>query len=175
VDVSNLQRQVLHDTARAGLAKVLSGAAGVHRLNPHVQCCTHAVLLTAANAKAILAPYDVVLDCTDNVATRYLLSDACVLLNKPLVSGAALRWDGQVRKNCARVRCAPLPGLRRPCVRHGHRGRQLTVYHYGDGPCYRCLFPTPPAPDTVARCADAGVIGPGAPRRTVQRRMEGQG
>ena len=117
VDVSNLQRQVLHETARAGLAKAVSGATGVHRLNPHVQCTTHSVLLTAANAKAILAPYDVVLDCTDNVTTRYLLSDACVLLNKPLVSGAALRWDGQVRKTCVRARCRSALGLRRPCIR----------------------------------------------------------
>jgi molybdopterin/thiamine biosynthesis adenylyltransferase len=75
--------------------------------------------------------YSVILDCTDNVATRYLLNDACVLLNKPLVSGSALRFEGQ-----------------------------LTVYHYG-GPCYRCLFPQPPPPNTVTNCSEGGVLGPG--------------
>jgi adenylyltransferase/sulfurtransferase len=73
-----------------------------------------------------------VLDATDNVATRYLLNDVCVMHRKPLVSGSALRMEGQ-----------------------------LTVYHYGGGPCYRCLFPKPPPPETVTRCADGGVLGPG--------------
>lgn len=76
--------------------------------------------------------YDIVLDCTDNVATRYLLNDACVLLDKPLVSGSALRFEGQ-----------------------------LTVYHYNGGPCYRCLFPEPPPPGTVTSCSEGGVMGPG--------------
>ena len=76
--------------------------------------------------------YDIILDCTDNVATRYLLNDSCVMLHKPLVSGSALRFEGQ-----------------------------LTVYNYSDGPCYRCLFPEPPPPNTVNSCSDAGVIGPG--------------
>lgn len=76
--------------------------------------------------------YDLVLDCTDNVVTRYLLNDACVLLGKPLISGSALRFEGQ-----------------------------LTVYHYEGGPCFRCLFPTPPPPDTVTTCSEGGVMGPG--------------
>lgn len=76
--------------------------------------------------------YDVVLDCTDNVATRYLLNDACVLLGKPLISGSALRFEGQ-----------------------------LTVYNYQEGPCYRCLFPIPPPPNTVTNCSEGGVMGPG--------------
>ena len=98
VEVGNLQRQVLHESSRAGVNKATSGAVAVDRLNAHVQCHAHTVLLTADNAMPILAAYDVVLDCTDNVATRYLLNDACVLLHKPLVSGAALRWEGQVRR-----------------------------------------------------------------------------
>ena len=76
--------------------------------------------------------YDIILDCTDNVATRYLLNDACVLLGKCLVSGSALRFEGQ-----------------------------LTVYHHAGGPCYRCLFPRPPPPGTVTSCSDGGVMGPG--------------
>ncbi|VDO84502.1 unnamed protein product, partial [Soboliphyme baturini] len=78
----------------------------------------------------IIGNYDVVCDCTDNVPTRYLLNDACVLANKPLVSGSALRWEGQ-----------------------------LTVYHYQDGPCFRCLFPEPPPSELVGSCAQNGVIG----------------
>ncbi len=79
-----------------------------------------------------MTSYDVILDCTDNVATRYLLNDACVLLQKPLVSGSALRFEGQ-----------------------------LTVYGYKGGPCYRCLFPTPPPPHTVTNCSEGGVLGAG--------------
>jgi len=91
-------------------------------------------LLSSSNAIEIFKPYDIILDCTDNAVTRYLVNDACVLLGKPLVSGAALRTEGQ-----------------------------LTVYHYGpNGPCYRCLFPKPPPKEAQGNCSDQGVIGPGS-------------
>lgn len=88
--------------------------------------------LNETNIEGNLEIFDVVIDGTDNVATRYLLNDACVMQNKPLVSGSALQWEGQ-----------------------------LTVYHYKGGPCYRCLFPTPPPPETVTSCGDGGVLGAG--------------
>ena len=88
-------------------------------------------VLDSTNALSLLRHYDIILDCTDNVATRYLLSDAAVLLDKPLVSGSALRWEGQ-----------------------------LTVYNHQGGPTYRCLYPLPPAADTVTNCSDGGVVGP---------------
>ncbi len=90
----------------------------------------HEVLLSSSNALSIVTDYDVVLDCTDNVSTRYLLNDACVLAKKPLVSGSALRFEGQ-----------------------------LTVYNYKNGPTYRCLYPSPPPPETVTNCSDGGVVG----------------
>ncbi len=94
-----------------------------HSLTRMHHCYIHSLTLTR---------YDVILDCTDNVATRYLLNDACVLLHKPLVSGSALRFEGQ-----------------------------LTVYGYEGGPCYRCLFPSPPDPTTVTNCSEGGVLGAG--------------
>ena len=88
--------------------------------------------LDSSNAMDIFKNYDIVCDCTDNVATRYLINDVCVLLNIPLVSGSALRWDGQI-----------------------------SVYHYGpECPCYRCLFPSPPDPNSVTNCNEGGVLGP---------------
>lgn len=91
---------------------------------------THKVLLDSKNALDIFEPYDVIVDATDNVATRYLINDACILLNKPLVSGSALQYEGQ-----------------------------LTVYNFNKGPCYRCIFPKPPPPETVQNCGDGGVLG----------------
>lgn len=91
---------------------------------------THPVILNSSNALEILSAYDVIVDATDNVATRYLLNDACVLLKKPLVSGSALQMEGQ-----------------------------MTVYNYRNGPCYRCIFPKPPPPETVQNCGDGGVLG----------------
>jgi len=88
------------------------------------------IALTSSTALAIICQFDIVLDCTDNVATRYLLSDACVLSNRPLVSGSALRWEGQ-----------------------------LTVYNFKGGPTYRCLYPEPPPPSAVTNCSDGGVLG----------------
>ena len=92
----------------------------------------HNILLTSRNALDIVPEYDIIIDATDNVSTRYLLNDVAVLLNKPLVSGSALRFEGQ-----------------------------LTIYNYKDGPCYRCLFPKPPPPETVTNCSDGGVLGVG--------------
>ncbi|XP_072489654.1 adenylyltransferase and sulfurtransferase MOCS3 [Notamacropus eugenii] len=130
VELSNLHRQVLHGEARAGQAKAHSAAAAIGRLNSAVQCVPYAQALTPATALDLVRRYDVVADCSDNVPTRYLVSDACVLAGRPLVSASALRLEGQ-----------------------------LTVYHYQGGPCYRCVFPTPPPAETVTNCADGGVLG----------------
>jgi adenylyltransferase/sulfurtransferase len=130
VDVSNLQRQVLHFTADVGVPKVESGAAKVRALNPAVQVVTHRAALDSSNALELFSQYDLILDGSDNFATRYLVNDACVLLGKPQVHGSIFRFDGQV-----------------------------TVFHPGEGPCYRCLYPSPPPPGSVPSCAMAGVIG----------------
>lgn len=92
----------------------------------------HDVQLDRSNALSIISGYDVILDCSDNPATRYLINDASVLAGRPLVSGSALRWEGQ-----------------------------LTIYNYKGGPCYRCLYPSPPDPKYVTNCSDGGVIGAG--------------
>ena len=133
VDESNLQRQVIHTeaSAAAGRSKVDSACDAIARLNHFVRCVPHHVLLGSTTALQVLGAYDIVVDATDNAATRYLLNDACVMLGKPLVSGSALRMEGQ-----------------------------LTVYNYAGGPCYRCLFPTPPPAASVTNCADGGVLGP---------------
>ncbi|CAO3566813.1 unnamed protein product [Mortierella alpina] len=130
VDISNLHRQVIHNEARQGMSKAESAALSVRLLNPHCEVIVHNLVLESSNAQPIIDAYDIVIDATDNVATRYLLNDACVLGRKPLVSGSALRLDGQ-----------------------------LTVYNYNGGPCYRCLFPTPPPSETVTNCSDGGVLG----------------
>ncbi len=134
VERSNLQRQVLHADARVGMPKVDSARAAIHALNPRVRVETHPLRLTADNVESLLLPYDVIIDGADNFATRYLLSDACVQLGKPLVYGAVQRFDGQLGVFDA--------GRRR-----------------GSSPCYRCLFPHPPPPDAAPNCAEAGVLG----------------
>ncbi|KAJ2712301.1 hypothetical protein H4R19_002824 [Coemansia spiralis] len=132
VDHSNLHRQIAHTTAACESAarKVVSAHAALARLNPQCRVRTHDLLLDSTNALDTLRGYDIVVDATDNAATRYLVNDACVLLGVPLVSGSAVRVDGQ-----------------------------LTVYNYNGGPCYRCLFPAPPPADAVATCSEAGVLG----------------
>jgi len=131
VDVSNLQRQILHHTADVGRPKTVSAAETLGAINPDVRVIGHQVQLSSQNALDILGGYDVVLNCTDNFPTRYLVNDACVLLKKPLVDGSILQFDGQ-----------------------------MTVYHTAvGGPCYRCLFPAPPPPGEVPTCAQAGVLG----------------
>ncbi|KAG7161914.1 Adenylyltransferase and sulfurtransferase MOCS3-like [Homarus americanus] len=130
VELNNLHRQILHTEKRVGISKAVSVASTVKALNSHVEVIPYEVALTSDVALQVISNYDLVLDCTDNVATRYLLNDACVMANKTLVSGSALRYEGQ-----------------------------LTVYHYQGGPCYRCIHPKPPPPETVANCSDGGVLG----------------
>jgi molybdopterin/thiamine biosynthesis adenylyltransferase len=133
VDLSNLQRQVIHRTADVGTLKVDSAARAVAEINPDVTLVAHREWVTPANARALIAGYDVVADGSDNFATRYLLNDACYLEKKILVSAAILRFDGQLSTWKA----------------------HLGAPH----PCYRCLFPAPPPPEAVPSCAQAGVLG----------------
>jgi adenylyltransferase/sulfurtransferase len=130
VDESNLQRQILHGSARVGASKVESARERLADLNPYVAIETHDARLTRDNALAMLAGYDVVVDGTDNFATRYLVNDACVLLGKPNVHGSIFRFEGQV-----------------------------SVFDAARGPCYRCLYPEPPPAGLVPSCAEGGVLG----------------
>ncbi len=137
VSLDNLQRQVVHDTAHVGMAKVESARETVQRLNPHVTVETYAERLTAANALEIIGRYDIVADGSDNFATRYLVSDACYFAKKPLVFAALGPFDGYVT------------------VFKPHETRSDGVPY----PSYRCLFPEAPPPGTVANCAEVGVLG----------------
>jgi len=130
VDVSNLQRQVLYDTQSVGRPKAEAAKQRLLALNPEIELISHAVELRAANVREIFSRYDIVLDGTDRFTTRYLTNDACVILGKPLVSAAIHRFEGQAM-----------------------------TYVPGRGPCYRCLFPEPPADGVVPNCAEAGVLG----------------
>lgn len=130
VDLSNLQRQVLHFTPDVGRPKVESGAAKIDGLRPEAVVERHLVALTRENALELFAQYDLIIDGSDNFATRYLVNDACVLTGRPQVHGSIFRFDGQI-----------------------------TVFQPGTGPCYRCLYPSPPPPGSVPSCAQAGVIG----------------
>ena len=130
VELSNLQRQVLHDTESVGTPKVESAAARLRAINPHVDVHAHRVRLTSANALAVLDGYDVIVDGSDNFPTRYLINDACVLLGRPNVYGSVLRFEGQA-----------------------------SVFSAGDGPCYRCFFREPPPAGLVQNCAESGVLG----------------
>jgi len=137
VSLSNLQRQVIHATPDVGRPKVESAAAAIARLNPHVAVETHAVRLGPANALDIIARYDLVADGSDNFATRYLVSDACYLAKKPLVTAAVGVFDGTITT-----------------IRAHERGSDSRP-----NPSYRCLFPEPPPPGTVPACAEAGILG----------------
>lgn len=130
VDVTNLQRQVLHGTSQVGRPKLESARDRIADINPNVCVETHETRLTSDNALEILGQYDVIVDGTDNFATRYLTNDACVLLGKPNVYGSIFRFEGQA-----------------------------SVFALPDGPCYRCLFPDPPPPGMVPSCAEGGVLG----------------
>ena len=134
VDRSNLHRQILHTEDRIGELKVDSAACSLKALNPRTQIDSRSVRLSAENVDTLLADVDLVIDGADNFPTRYLLSDACVKLRKPLVYGAVHRFEGQVSVFDA--------------------GRQP-----GQAPCYRCLFPQAPAPADAPNCAEAGVLG----------------
>jgi molybdopterin-synthase adenylyltransferase len=137
VALSNLQRQVIHATPDIGAPKVESAAAVVRRLNPNVAIKPHHVRLTAQNARALIDSYDIVVDGSDNFATRYLVSDACFFAKKPLITAALGTFD------------ATLTTLR--AFERGTHGKP--------NPTYRCLFPEPPPPGTVPACAEAGVLG----------------
>lgn len=131
VETSNLHRQILHNQLRIGRPKTESAVESLNALNSNVVLEPINIRLNRTNASDIISKYDIIIDGTDNPMTRYLLSDVCVLNKKPLVSGSALRFDGQ-----------------------------LTVYNYDSNtPCYRCLFPTPPPSGTVTNCSDGGVLG----------------
>jgi molybdopterin-synthase adenylyltransferase len=137
VALSNLQRQVIHGTPEIGQPKVASAAAAIARLNPHVAVELHAARLVAANALDLIGQYDLVADGSDNFTTRYLVSDACYLARRPLVTAAVGTFDGTLTTIRAHERAA-------------------------DGapnPTYRCLFPEPPPAGSVPACAEAGILG----------------
>ena len=130
VDASNLQRQIIHSTKDIGRKKLDSAAEKLSALNPALNIVKHDTMLSSANAMDILKDYDIVADGTDNFPTRYLVNDACVLLNKPNAYGSIFRFEGQA-----------------------------SVFATKDGPCYRCLYPEPPPPGLVPSCAEGGVLG----------------
>ncbi len=130
VDHSNLQRQVIHGTSWVGKPKIESAKASILEINPYCQVDLHEVRLSSDNALDIFRPYDIVIDGTDNFPTRYLVNDACVLLDKPNVYGSIYRFEGQA-----------------------------TVFNYEGGPNYRDLYPEPPPPGLVPSCAEGGVLG----------------
>jgi adenylyltransferase/sulfurtransferase len=130
VDMSNLQRQVLHGTADVGRSKIASARDRLSGLNPEIRIVSHEVPLSSQNALQLFADYDIVIDGTDNFPTRYLVNDACVLLGKPNVYGSIFRFEGQA-----------------------------SVFATKEGPCYRCLYPEPPPPGLVPSCAEGGVLG----------------
>ncbi|OMH80083.1 Adenylyltransferase and sulfurtransferase MOCS3 [Zancudomyces culisetae] len=130
VESSNLHRQIIHKENTAGLPKVESAKRAMNELNSRCEVETYNTHLNSSNALEIFEKYDIVVDASDNLPTRYLINDACVITKKPLVYGSALRLDGQVVK-----------------------------YNYKGGPCYRCMFPKPPPFDKKASCSEAGVLG----------------
>ena len=130
VDLSNLQRQVIHGTSQIGTNKVESARQRMLELNPKIQVDIYNDAFTSANAKQIAQGFELIVDCSDNFPTRYLTNDLCVLTGKPNIYGAIYRFDGQV-----------------------------SVFDSQRGPCYRCLFPEPPPPGIVPTCAEGGVLG----------------
>ena len=130
VEANNLQRQIVHGTSTVGTLKVESARARMVDINPNVEVMLHNRMFTSASAIEIAQPYDIIIDGTDNFPTRYLVNDACVLLNKPNVYGSIFRFEGQA-----------------------------SIFWAQHGPCYRCLFPHPPPPGLVPSCAEGGVLG----------------
>jgi adenylyltransferase/sulfurtransferase len=130
VDESNLQRQIIHGQSDIGKSKAQSAKEKIAEINPYVNVITHELRLDNSNVKEIFSQYDIIVDGTDNFATRYLVNDACVLLKKPYVWGSIYRFDGQA-----------------------------SVFWAEYGPCYRCLYPEPPPPGMVPSCAEGGVLG----------------
>ena len=155
VDLSNLQRQIVHATASVGMPKVDSARATLAAINPDVTVIAHRERITAANALGLISDYDVVADGSDNFPTRFLVNDACFFARKPLVSGAVLRFDGQI--STFKAFAPPGDAGRRAREKAGDRkGEDVEPEH---GPCYRCLFREPPPPGQVPSCAEAGVLG----------------
>jgi adenylyltransferase/sulfurtransferase len=130
VDESNLQRQIIHGQSDVGRSKAESARDSINELNPLVNVIVHTERLDSDNAMEVFEPYDLIVDGTDNFATRYLVNDACVLLGKPYIWGSIYRFDGQA-----------------------------SVFWADHGPCYRCLYPEPPPPGMVPSCAEGGVLG----------------
>src|ERR1043166_2408255 len=130
VDFTNLQRQILHHTGDVGRPKLQSAAEKIKAMNPEVELRPFEMRLTSQNALELFREFDLVVDGTDNFATRYLVNDACVLTGKPNVYGSIFRFEGQV-----------------------------SVFATKEGPCYRCLYPEPPPPGLVPACAEGGVLG----------------
>ena len=130
VDFSNLQRQILHGTPDVGRTKLASAKDRLTAINPEITIQTHDMAISSENALDLFKPYDIIVDGTDNFPTRYLVNDACVLLNKPNVYGSIFRFEGQA-----------------------------SVFATKEGPCYRCLYPEPPPPGLVPSCAEGGVLG----------------
>ena len=130
VDVTNLQRQIVHGQSDIGRRKVESAKMTLQEINPHIHIKTFDTRLTSENAFELFRDFDIVVDGTDNFATRYLVNDACVLMGKPNVYGSIFRFDGMA-----------------------------TVFDSSRGPCYRCLYPEPPPPGMVPSCAEGGVLG----------------
>ncbi len=130
VDESNLQRQIIHGQSDIGKSKAQSAKEKIAEINPYVKVITHELRLDVSNVMEIFSQYDIIVDGTDNFATRYLVNDACVLLKKPYVWGSIYRFDGQA-----------------------------SVFWAEYGPCYRCLYPEPPPPGMVPSCAEGGVLG----------------
>lgn len=133
VDLTNLQRQVLHGTSRIGMAKVESAKEAVADINPEVKLVPHAVKVDAGNVAALISQYDLVADGSDNFEARFVLNDACYFGKKPLVSAAVLRFDAQLST--------------------------FRAYEAGDNPCYRCLFREPPPAGLIPTCSEGGVLG----------------
>ena len=130
VDLSNLQRQIIHSTERIGMLKTESAKKTIEALNPDVNVTLYNERLDSSNIMSLIEGYDYIVDGSDNFPTRYLVNDACVMKNKTLIHGSIYRFEGQV-----------------------------TVFKPGDGPCYRCLYPEPPPPGMVPNCQEGGVLG----------------
>ena len=130
VDLSNLQRQIIHSTERIGMLKTESAKKTIQALNPDVNVTLYNEKMDSSNIMSLIKDYDYVVDGSDNFPTRYLVNDACVMKNKTLIHGSIYRFEGQV-----------------------------TVFKPGDGPCYRCLYPDPPPPGMVPNCQEGGVLG----------------
>ena len=130
VDLSNLQRQIIHSTERIGMLKTESAKKTIKALNPDVNVTLYNERLDSSNIMSLIEGYDYIVDGSDNFPTRYLVNDACVMKNKTLIHGSIYRFEGQV-----------------------------TVFKPGDGPCYRCLYPEPPPPGMVPNCQEGGVLG----------------